>query len=309
MFAVPRKITTITLFIASLLLPSLARADIETCSNFLKAQDYARAESEAKQLLQNSNLSRTEELYAQLCLGQTYEGMGRIADALPAFQRVEALSQTTEELATAYNNLGLTYSSLNDLDRAELYMQRDLKIERELGDKRGIASAQNNLAWIADKRGDTERALQLYREALAMTPEAEQATKLNNIATIHARRKEYQQAIVLRRQAIDIDRRNGDTHRTAKYQINLGDTLYKDKQYAAAEKELMAGLNTLHLLGDKGSEAVACEKLGWLAAAKDNPKRNVDEARQWLAKAIALYREIGNTARADDISNAGWGEK
>ncbi|MEQ1590505.1 MAG: tetratricopeptide repeat protein [Gallionella sp.] len=304
MFAVPRKITTITLLIASLLLPSLAQAvATDACFNFLNAQDYVRAESEAKQLLQKSNLDRTEERAAQLCLGRAYDSMGRATDALPAFQRVEALSQTTEELAIAYNCLGSTYSSLNDLDRAELYNQRALKAARELGDKQKVAASLNNLALIADERGDSERALTLYRESLAMKLEAEQPATLNNIALIHSRRKEYKQAITLYRQAIEINRRNGDAHGSSILQINLGDTLRKDKQYAAAEKELLAGLNAIRLVGDKGWEALACQALGWLAVTDGNPRKDVGEARQWLEKAEALYREIGNTTSADEIAN------
>lgn len=254
-------------------------------------------------MLQNNNLSRTEERYAQLCLGRAYKNMGRANDALPAFQRAETLSQTTEELATTYNLLGLTYSDLYDLDRAELYDQRALKANRELGDKQNVAIALNNLASVSHRRGDTERALTLYRESLAMKPKAEQPDTLNNIAVIHVGRKEYKQAIKLLRQAIEIGRRNGDAHRSAILQINLGDTLRNAKQYAAAEKELLAGLNAIRLVGDKNWEASAYQELGWLAATDGNPKNNVGEALQWLQKAEALYREIGDTASADKISN------
>ncbi|NOU01438.1 MAG: tetratricopeptide repeat protein [Gallionella sp.] len=158
MFVVPRKITTNTILITSLLLPGLAQADVKACFNFLSAQDYARAESEAKQLLQNGNLNRVEERATQQCLGRSYDGMGRATDALPAFQRAEALSQTTKELADSYSWLGSTYFDLHDLNRAELYDQRSLKAYRELGDKQQVPSTLNNLAMIANNRGDSERA-------------------------------------------------------------------------------------------------------------------------------------------------------
>ncbi|MBI3478772.1 MAG: tetratricopeptide repeat protein [Nitrosomonadales bacterium] len=301
MYTIEKNIIPHAILIASLL-PGLAQADATTCFNFLDAQDYARAESEAKQLLQRGNLDRSDERYAQLCLGRAYNSMGRTRDALPALQRVEALSQTTKELAVIYNSLGLTYAGLSDLDRAELYDQRALKAFHELGDKKNSAITLNNLALVVKERGDLERALQLYREALAMQPEAEQASTLNNIALIHGQRKEYQQAIKLLRQAIAIDRRNGDAHAAAHQQINLGDILREAKQYPAAEKELLAGLNAIRLVGDKYWEAAACERLGWLTSTKDNPKRNVGEARQWLEKAEALYREIGDIESANSIA-------
>lgn len=304
MFAVTKTIITKSILIASLLAPGLAQADVtDTCLNFLNAQDYARAANEAQQLLQRGNLNRVDERHAQLCLGRAYRGMGRPQDSLPAFLRVEALSQTAEELGNAYSWLGVTYRKLNDLNRAELYIQRSLKASRELGNKSNEAADLNNLALVAESRGDPERALQLYHESLSMQPKAEQPATLGNIAVIHSQRKEYKQAIKLLRQAIDIDRRNGDAHSTAVHQINLGTILRETKQYPAAEKELLAGLNAIRLVGDKGWEVEACVNLGWLAIAKDNPQRNVNEARQWFEKAEGLYREIGDTANADAIAN------
>lgn len=186
MFAVSRTITN-TILIVGLLSPCMAQADIKACFNFLDAQDYARAESEAQQILQDDNLDRMTEFTAQLCLGRTYNKMGRTQDALSAFLRVEALSQTTQELAVAYHTLGTTYDRLHDLDRAELYTQRALKACRQLGDKKSEAKTLNNLAGIVEQHGDSARALQLYREALTMQPEAEQASTLSNIAMIHAK--------------------------------------------------------------------------------------------------------------------------
>lgn len=303
MFAVSRTIAN-TILMVGLLSPCIAQADIDACFNFLDAQDYARAESEARQILQDDNINRTDERAAQLCLGRAYDSMGRTQDALPAFLRTEALSQSTKELATAYNWLAGCYLDMNDLDRAELYFQRSLRALRALGDKKDEeATTLNNLGGVALYRGDTERAIKLYREALPMQPEAEQASSLGNIAAIHSTRKEYKQAIKLLRKAIDIDRRNGDTHATAIHQINLGENLKYNKQYPTAEKELLAGLNTIRLVGDKKWEATACRALGMLAITNGNPKKNVDEAIQWMEKAVALYREIGDIASADEIVN------
>ncbi|MEQ1917402.1 MAG: hypothetical protein ABL856_11810, partial [Gallionella sp.] len=117
MFAVFKKIIAHTMLLAGLIGPALAQEGItDNCFNFLNAQDYTRAEFEAKQLLQRGSLDRVEERLTQMCLGQAYSNIGRTQDALPALQRVEALSQTTQELALAYNWLGLTYAKLNDLD-------------------------------------------------------------------------------------------------------------------------------------------------------------------------------------------------
>src|ERR1019366_1217376 len=73
--------------------------------------DYSGAENEAKSLLSRNDLSRTEQRNAYMCLGQAYDELGRPSDALPAFQKVEALSTSTKELALAYDWLGGAYKN------------------------------------------------------------------------------------------------------------------------------------------------------------------------------------------------------
>lgn len=173
----------------------------DACIDFLNAQDYARAESEAQALLKRQNLSREEQRYTWLCLGRAQDKQGRKQDALPAFQQVERLSQTTKELSTSYNHIGSIFYALNDLDRAELYFQRQLKADRELGDKSGEAFALNNLALVAGKRGDYERKLALLQEALAVEPdESQKSSQLNNIAMFYSNRGDHEQAESMMRQ-------------------------------------------------------------------------------------------------------------
>lgn len=271
---------------------------LNTCFNFLKAQDYARAETEAKDLLQRNDLSRTEQRYAQLCLGRAYEDMGRAQDALTAFQQVESLSQTTKELAIAYNYLGIIYKELNDLDRAELNDQRAIKAFKELGESGSESAALNNLAMVVEKRGDLERALALYQESLELAPDkAKKHATLNNIGLIYADRKEYGKGVAILRQAVEIASRSGDAHSAAKWQLNLGVVLRRQGKLKDSEKELTAGLNAIRLVGDKHWEANACKSLANLAIAR----KKTPLARDWYEKAEVLYREIGDTESADKM--------
>lgn len=248
MFAVPTKIITPVTLIASLLLSGLAQADTtDSCFNFLNARDYARAENEAKQLLQGGHLDRIDERNAQLCLGKAHSSTRRDQEALTAFQQVASLSQSTEEFAPAYMFLGSAYYHMNDLVLGELYYQRALKAYRELGNERFANIALFNLAGLAND--------------------------FSSKASHHLAHDEYKSAINLYRQAIAICRRSGDTVQTAYHQIKLGDTLRLDKQYGEAEKELRSGLTVVHLQDSKNWEVDACIALGWLAVADNNPKK------------------------------------
>lgn len=269
----------------------LAHADsADACFNFLKAQDYPRAQAEARRLLKAKGLGRIEERSAQLCLGRALKNTGQFRAALAPLQRVEALSQSTEELAAAYNWLGLVHSSLGDLDRAELYDQRAVKAARELGDKSGEAANLNNLAEVVKKKGDVERALALYRQALDLEPyEAEKPSKLNNIAMIHSARGEYAEAARLLRQALVIERRHGNAHGVAMGQLNLGNILCQQGDLAAAEKELLAGLAAIQLIGDKDWEGAAYRYLGELGYTQGR----LAEAKDLTRKAIEISRATG----------------
>ena len=298
------RFKTTALFVAVLLsvsVPSFARADAaDNCFNYLNAQDYDRAQSEAQTLLQHKSLDRTDQRDAQLCLGYAYKSVGRIHDALPVFQQVEALSQTTEELATVHLLLGAVYMKLNDLDRAELYNQRALKAYKELGNKGAQATTLSNLGMVFKARGDMNRALGLYQQSLALEPdEAKKPAMLNNIAYIYSARKDYPKAVKVLRQAIEIDRRNGDAHRVAVLQLNLGDMLRQQGKFKEAEKELMWGLGAVRLLGDKHGEGTAYRYLAGLEATQQANEKAI----AWYVKAEAVYREIGDTAKADEIAN------
>ena len=306
LFSRVRQIAIVMFAGGWLIAASLAQADaldaVEPCFNFLNAQDYVRAKNAAIALLERNDLSREAQRAAYLCLGNAYDNMGHTRDALSAFQQVETLSQTARELAFAYNYLGSAYSNLNELDRAELYDQRALKVFRELGDhKSDEAAALNNLAGVVEERGDIERALQLYQESLELqTDEAKKPSTINNIALIYAKRGKFNKAVEMLREAIAIDQRNGDAHGTARRKASLGNILGKNKQWDAAEKELTEALNTLRLIGDKDGEVRTYQLFAKLEEARG--KRTA--ARHWYEQAETVFREVGQTTRADKMRDA-----
>ncbi|TAJ80029.1 MAG: hypothetical protein EPO42_04980 [Gallionellaceae bacterium] len=91
--SIPRFIAILVVVLSGLLAMPLARAstvdDLKACFIFLNSQDYARAEQAAQTLLRRTDLDRGAQLYAWLCLGKAYDGIGRAKDALQAFKQVE----------------------------------------------------------------------------------------------------------------------------------------------------------------------------------------------------------------------------
>ncbi len=288
------------LSLLSLFAAPVAYADATApCFNLLGAKNYASAETEAKVLLQRTDLSRTEQTLAQECLGIAYDRLEQTQEALKPFLQAEALAQTTQELATIYNWLGLFYRKLENLERAELYFQRARKAHKELGDKSSEAGSLVSLARVAQKRGEVERALAFYQESLALEPdEAKKLTTMNNIAQIYSDRKQYKQAVVLFRKAIKMAKKNGDSHQAAILQINLGKSFQKQGKLVPAETELTAGLNAALLLDDKTLVASAYQYLAEVAIAR----KQMTVAIELYSKLEALYRKMGETDSADLIN-------
>jgi|SRR5450830_1738939 len=283
--------------VASFGTASVANAGIASaCFNFLGAQDYSRAVTEAKILLKRKSLASEDERLAQLCLGSAHRATGHFREALPAVMRAESLSRSTKDLAITYFLLGSIYIEIGDLDRAELYTQRAIKAYKELGDTNLESMGVNNLALIVQKRGDLDRALMLFRESLALEPDGVlKPTTLNNIATIHIERKEFDEAAKLLREAVEISRSRGDGHKTALSQLNLGEVLRRQGAFTEAEQELTAGLRAIQLIGDKALEAAAYGNLGMLGV----DRKDIPAAKEWFRKAELTYRAIGQTAKAD----------
>lgn len=288
--------------VVSLSTASVAHAGIASpCINFLNAQDYPRALTEAKSLLKRKGLARDDELIAQLCLGKTYYAVSRFSDALPALLRFETLARSTGELASAYNLLGATYQGMRDLDRAELYTQRATKAFRELDNTRMEAIGLNNLALIVKERGDLDRALTLFQDSLALAPDdVMKPTTLNNIATIHLARKEFPEAAKMLHEALDISRHQGDGHKTALFQLNLGEVLRQQGDLNGAEQELTLSLKAMQLISDRKLEADACVAL----ASLERDRVNTLAVKEWLRKAALIYRELGWKLTADDLLQA-----
>ncbi|WP_022855675.1 tetratricopeptide repeat protein [Thermodesulfobacterium thermophilum] len=271
-----------------LALTSLARAQnpIETCFNYLEAQDYKRAIEAGKvavRLYPNVSLSH-------LCLGKAYLNTGQVDLALESFKKAERESRTKEELAVVYNWMGMAYDKKGLLDEALLYYSKDLHLSKELGDKRGEAASLNNIAGIYRRKGEYQKALEYYNESLRLkTDEKEKAVTYNNIATLYSDLGDYKKAVEHYKKSLEIDERYGNYHGYAATLLNLGNIYRKMKDYKQAEACLLEGLKRVKKIEDRFWEGVAYVYLGLLY--RDTGNRAL--AKEYLNKALRTFQEIG----------------
>ncbi len=140
-----------------------------------KARELTRLALErAGQLRADSKL----ELTARTLLGLILRDEGRLAEALTEQEKVVKLARQINdqaELATAFNNQGLTYQKNNQLREAFDAFKLALAIDKELNSAWGQMYDYRNLGLNSFKRGQIDEAINYQKTALGY------ARQLNNI--------------------------------------------------------------------------------------------------------------------------------
>lgn len=270
---------------------------VDECFDLIKAGDYQRA----IQAGQRAVNMFPNNFYANLCLGAGYYRVGELKLAVDYLKKAESLTSDKGWLSATYNLLGRTLYRMGDLDNALYYHNKHLALSRELGEREGEAVALNNIAMIYKDKGDYDKALEYFQQALKLSEDDEQrATAYNNIAIIYSDKGDYNKAIEYLQKAIELGERVGDYHGVAQTYLNLGDTYREAKNYELAEKYLTEGLKRVQKVGDKYWEAYGYAYLGRLYRDKGDINLAVD----YLKRAYNLFKSIGAQADAKEVKEA-----
>jgi|SRR5665213_3038 len=109
-----------------------------------------------------------------------------------------------EKSAILANKTGIAYHQLQDLDNAEKYYRRAVKLNPK------YPEAVNNLGTVYYAKKSYRRAVNQYRKALRLEPNS--ASMLSNLGTAYFARKQYQDAMNAYAQAVAIDPGIFDQH-------------------------------------------------------------------------------------------------
>lgn len=242
--------------------------------------------------------------------------------------------------ATTLNNLGFIYRSLADypdaqnpkaqetaLDEARRTYLRAAEIFSQLGDRKGEATALNNLGGIYFNQGKYSEALKVYERALIATRITnnlpEQATTLSNIAFIYrtqadaarakqsapegtpnAGPKEYEQqymkALDFYQQALAIIRRVGDRESEGATLNNIGGVNISLERYTDAMKAYQAALQIYEQLNDLPGQGTTRYNIGVTYAHQEK----YTEALNFYKGAKTIYEKLSDNARSLEIINA-----
>ncbi|MGD2034054.1 MAG: tetratricopeptide repeat protein, partial [Bacteroidales bacterium] len=114
----------------------------------------------------------------------------------------------TENVAKAYQNIGLIHHSLKDLEKASYYYNKALEINKDIQNDTSIASLYQNLGIIYYQNGDYEKALEYYGRSIHIYEELSDtqniATTFSNIGLIQIKQGDYQEAFKTFRKSFEL---------------------------------------------------------------------------------------------------------
>ena len=146
-------------------------SDIERHIAFTYYQQgqFAEAEKSSREL----TTRYPQDPFGWKLLGASLKKQGRAQDALTAMQMSAKLAPMDWE---AFNNLGSTHRSLNNLAFAEACYQHALQVKPD------ALEALDNLADVLRLQGKVAEAVAMYQRRLSLTPETLSRT-LHNLAS------------------------------------------------------------------------------------------------------------------------------
>jgi len=267
--------------------PWLDRLLVE-CPNLRAALEWCQIEEQGAE----AGLRLAGALARYWYVGRHFtEGRGWLDGMLERGAEVSAAVR-----AKALNGAGLLARDQGDFALARLLYEECLRLQRELGDKRGIARTLNNLGVVAGEQGEYEQARQWLEESLAIQRELKDrrgiARTLNNLGVIAHDLGDYGAARALYEECLAIERGLKNQRGIALALDNLGLVAYRQGDYAAAHALFEECLEIRRKAGDPQDIGSPLNHLGLVAYRQGD----YAAAREFFKECLEVRRELGSEA-------------
>jgi signal transduction histidine kinase len=178
------------------------------------------------------------ESYSNLSLVYYYKGKYEkdifySLKAISIFEKIDS----KEKLAIEYGELGYRLKKRN-IKKAQIYMQRGLKIAQQFQLQKPLLSLYNNYGVLKELQNQVDSALFFYTKGLYMKEKIRDTLgipySLNNIAGIYLIQKKYDKAEVFYTKALAIRQKIKDEVGISENLSNFGDLYFAQKKYNKA---------------------------------------------------------------------------
>jgi predicted ATPase/DNA-binding XRE family transcriptional regulator len=220
--------------------------------------------------------------------GYVSEGRRWLEEALgkgasPTYARAEAL-----------NGAGALARIQADYEQAQAWLDESLVLQRELGDKKGMADVLLNLGTVALDRGDHPRSAALFDESLSLRRELGDswsiALALNNLGVTVRARGDLADAASLGEESLELFRALEDRAGIAMVLSNLGAVAEEEGEYGKAAAFYQESLAMYREVREKRGIALLTGRLGRITRIQADYGR----AAALYDESLLLHRELGD---------------
>ena len=272
-----------------------------------KALDYYQQSLPLSQALGN----RIKEVARTLNnIGLIYADLREKQKALDYYQQALPLWRAVGDRAgeaTTLNNIGVVYSALGEKQKALDYSQQSLSLSRAVGDRAGEGNTLNNIGVIYDALGENQKVLDYSQQSLPLSrvvgDRAQEAKTLHNIATLLQKQKQFQLAIIVYKQSVNVyETLRGDIKGLSKelqqtYTESVADTYRRLSDLLLEQDRILEAQRVLDLLKvqelDDYLRGVRGNNNTEKGIAKLPPEQKIDQGMEAiLAKGVEIGKEI-----------------
>ena len=274
-------------------------------------QEKALADSLMLQL--KTAVSDSARIYINIELSRFYS-TSDLSKALEYAENAVVLAEksgNTEILSKSLNNIGNVYFNQGFFELALAQYYRNLEIQKNAGNEKGIASALINIGAIRLNMLEFEKAKKNFKAALITFKElernfpgtkysAEIITSYNNLGIACQNLKEQKQSELYYQTGIDQARETlENSSLLANLLNNLASLLLDLKQPDKAYNPIKEALDIRLQIGDKNGEAQSYRMLAVYYNEKGNPGKTLE----FLYKGYDLAQSIGNSSLQSSLVN------
>jgi non-specific serine/threonine protein kinase len=225
-----------------------------------------------------------------LVRGHLGEGRDWLSRLLAAGPR----GQTSPTRANALTGAGELARHQGDYAAARTLHEEGLALQRELGDRRGVATSLINLGGVAYDQGDYAAARALLQESLAAFRELGDprgiATSLHNLGELASKQGDDSVAQALYEESLAMWRDQGDRWGIATSLTCLGKVSFERGDHPAARALAEESLAIQRELGDRPGIATSLCDLGRVA----REQKDLLGARRLLNESLTIRWELGD---------------
>ena len=209
-------------------------------------------------------------------------------------------------MALALHNIGFVHQNKGEVEKGIEYMNKGLKLYRDINDKWGIAMVLGNLGYIYHNQGLLEKGLDHYLESLKLREEINDvegaAFNLNNIGYLYFSMKQYDKTLDYYRRSLVIREKGKNKSDIAQSLHNIG-YIYQlqaagmqnsdsaNRQFNLALKYYNLALRLRKEVNDKRGVAMSYNIFGSIFRDKARLSNDPDSIRSLHDRAFNYYKE------------------